>query len=299
VRKLEELLVPKADAVGYRLGWAEGVAGRVLESVPPTLTDVELSALDVEQLLTCPGLWTGTKLDVPFPSCAGELRHQLFHDVCVHYLATAAIWGTVHPLQFAKDYLAADRHFGALQATWLCLMSEEDRKELASELASCLTRLVSSWPGLLDSTAATIGPVRESLTVGGVRLLASHVDATVGVHRRGADAVWPGSVLLRFVAGEPTMKHVEEISLGVLVHTIATGCPPLRIVLYDLLADDGFGVDVERDWLETAIGMVRAAIRRLVQVRLHGVVEVEPGVHCVTCPLRSECDFGVSEEDKW
>jgi len=26
---------------------------------------------------------------------------------------------------------------------------------------------------------------------------------------------------------------------------------------------------------------------------------VEPGVHCVTCPLRSECDFGVSEEDKW
>jgi len=26
---------------------------------------------------------------------------------------------------------------------------------------------------------------------------------------------------------------------------------------------------------------------------------VEPGEHCVTCPLRSECDFGVSEEDKW
>jgi len=34
-------------------------------------------------------------------------------------------------------------------------------------------------------------------------------------------------------------------------------------------------------------------------VRLHGGVEVEPGVHCVTCPLKSECDFGVSEEDKW
>jgi len=129
-----------------------------------------------------------------------------------------------------------------------------------------------------------------------VRLLASHVDATVGAHRRGADAVWPGTVLVRLVAGEPTMKHVEEMSLGVLVHTIATGCPPLRIVLYDLLADDGFGVDVERDWLETAIGMARASIRRLVQVRLHGVVEVEPGDHCVTCPLKNECDFGSSRE---
>jgi hypothetical protein len=101
------LLAPKADAVGYRLGWAGEAAERIREAVPATLTDVELGALDVEQLLTCPGLWTGTKLDVPFPSCAGELRRQLFHDVCVHYLSTAAIWGTIHPLEFAKDYLAA------------------------------------------------------------------------------------------------------------------------------------------------------------------------------------------------
>jgi hypothetical protein len=299
MRKLEELLAPKADAVGFRLGWAEAAAERIREAVPATLTDVELGALDVEQLLTCPGLWTGTKLDVPFPSCAGELRRQLFHDVCLHYLSAAAIWGTIHSLEFARDYLAADKHFGALQATWLCLMSDDDRRDLASELASCLTRLVSSWPGLLDSSAATIGPVRDSLAIGGVRLLASHVDATVGVHRRGPEAVWPGSVLVRFVAGEPTMKHVEEMSLGVLVHTIATGCPPLRIVLYDLLADDGFGVDVEREWLETAIGMVRASLGRLVQVRLHGVVEVEPGTHCVTCPLKSECDFGSTDEDTW
>ena len=299
MRKLEELIAPQADAVGYQLGWAAEAAERIREAVPPTLTDVELGALDVEQLLTCPGLWTGTKLNVPFPSCSGELRRQLFHDVCVHYLSAATIWGTIHPLQFAKDYLAADAHFGALHAAWLCLMSADDRRDLTSELASCLTRLVSSWPGLLDSSVSTIGPVRDSLTIGGVRLLAGHVDATVGEHRRGADAVWPGSVLVRFVAGEPTMKHVEEMSLGVLVHTVATGCPPLRIVLYDLLADDGFGMDVERDWLETAVGMVRASIGRLVQVKLHGVVEVEPGDHCVTCPLKSECDFGIAEGDKW
>ena len=122
--------------------------------------------------------------------------------------------------------------------------------------------------------------------------MASNVDATVGVHRRGADAVWPGSVLVRLVAGEPTMKHVEEMSLGVLVHTMVTGCPPLRVVVYDLLADDGFGMEVERDWLEMAIGMVRAALGRLVKVRLHGVVEVEPGDHCGVCPLNTECDFG-------
>lgn len=41
--------------------------------------------------------------------------------------AAAPIGNTIHPLQFAKDYLAADAHFGALHATWLCLMSEEDR----------------------------------------------------------------------------------------------------------------------------------------------------------------------------
>jgi hypothetical protein len=122
------------------------------------------------------------------------------------------------------------------------------------------------------------------------------VDVTVGEHRRGADAVWPGSVLVRLMAGEPTMKHVEEMSLSVLVHAIVTGCPPSRIVIYDLLSDDGFGVDVERDWLEIAVGMVRAAIGRLVKVRLHGVVEVEPGDHCATCPLKTECDFGNCQE---
>ena len=56
MRKLEELLAPRADAVGYRLGWAAAAGERIREVVPPTLTDVELSALDVEQLLTCPGL---------------------------------------------------------------------------------------------------------------------------------------------------------------------------------------------------------------------------------------------------
>jgi len=295
-RRLEKLLASASEPVGYRLGWAAEVAGRIREAVPPNLGEVALASSDVEQLLTCPGLWTGNQVEGPFPNCAGELRRDLFRDVVLHYVATSAIWGAVHPLQFAKDYLAAEAHFPALQAAWLCLMSENDRTALQSELASCLTRTVSSWPSLLDTSAAALGPVQPSVNIGSVRLLASHVDVTVGEHRRGADAVWPGSVLVRLMAGEPTMKHVEEMSLGVLVHAIATGCPPMRIVIYDLLSDDGMGVDVERDWLEMAIGMVRVAIGGLVKVRLHGVVEVEPGDHCASCPLKTECDFGNCQE---
>ena len=235
-------------------------------------------------------------MEGPFPSCAGDLRKQLFHEVVLHYVATSAIWGPVHPLQFAKDYLGAEAHFSALQAAWMCLMSRDEREVLASDLAACLTRTVSSWPSLLDTSAATLGPIQPWVSIGSVRLLANNVDATVGVHRKGADAVWPGSVLVRLVAGEPTMKHIEEMSLGVLVHTTTTGCPPSRVVIYDVLSDDGFGMDVEREWLEMGIGMVRAAIGRLVKVRLHGIVEVEPGDHCATCPLKSECDFGNSRE---
>lgn len=71
-RRLEKLITPGDEPVGYRLGWASQVSDRIREAVPPNLGEVELAASDVEQLLTCPGLWTGTKLDVPFPSCANE-----------------------------------------------------------------------------------------------------------------------------------------------------------------------------------------------------------------------------------
>ncbi|NBN97133.1 MAG: hypothetical protein EBV41_05835 [Actinobacteria bacterium] len=225
------------------------------------------------------------------------LRRKLIHNITMEYLEHAMVWGPQKPIDYVHDYLTTEVNFDPLTATWLFLQNEFKRTELANELAMAIAYLLEAWPQITDATQVTFGPVLHSLSVGGVVLEANHIDVTFGDHRLGVEVMWPGAVLVRLVPGTPSPQELEEMRLGAVVHALATGCPPQRLVVFGLGSGKGIGMDVERDWLEMGMGGVMAAVEAIADIRNDRGVVVAGGEHCVQCPFNDSCD--VSEADEY
>ena len=110
------------------------------------------------------------------------------------------MWVAPSRIDFVREYLSNEVNFDPLTATWLFLLDELARTELANGLAARISLMVSSWPRVMDATQVSLGPVIENLSVGGVRLRGQHVDAVYGDSRLGVEVSWPDEVLVRFVA---------------------------------------------------------------------------------------------------
>ena len=295
--KLEGLVVPVMEPLGYRHGWAGEVNRRIAEAAQGAPVGLELGWTDVNKVLTCPGWWEATQTTDPLPPNIIDLHRSLIVDIATAYLEENAVWGAPSPIQFVREYLCNEVNFDPLTATWLFLLDEVARTELANGLAARISLMVSSWPQVMDATQVSLGPVIENLTVGGVRLRGEHIDAVYGDSRLGVEVSWPGAVLVRFVAERATPQHLEQMDIAALVHALATGCPPQRLVVYSLSTGDGIGMDVEREWLEMTIGGVISAVKEISKIYSHGVGELSPGSHCTLCPWSDEC--GVSEADEY
>jgi len=98
------------------------------------------------------------------------------------------------------------------------------------------------------------------------------------------------------VAERAIPAHVEQMDMAVLVHALATGCPPQRLVVYSLSTGDGIGMDVEREWLELTIGGVIASLDDIADVDANGVKELNPGEHCTLCPWKDECNESEADD---
>ena len=297
--KLEGLVVPVMEPLGYRHGWAGEVNRRIAEAAQGAPEGLDLAWTDVNKVLTCPGWWEATRTTDPAPPNIIDLHRSLIVDIATAYLEENAVWGAPSPIDFVREYLSNEVNFDPLTATWLFLLDELARTELANGLAARISLMVSSWPQVMDATQVSLGPVIENLSVGGVRLRGEHVDAVYGDSRLGVEVAWPGAVLVRFVAERATPEHLEQMDMAALVHALATGCPPQRVVVYSLSTGDGIGMDVEREWLEMTIGGVIAAIDDIKEIDAHGVKELNPDEHCVFCPWKDECAANESEADEY
>ena len=295
--KLEGLVVPVMEPLGYRHGWAGEVNRRIAEAAHGAPVGLELAWTDVNKVLTCPGGWEATRTTDPVPPNIIDLHRSLIVDVATAYLEENAVWGAPSPIDFVREYLSNEVNFDPLTATWLFLLDELARTELANGLAARISLMVSSWPRVMDATQVSLGPVIENLSIGQVRLRGQHVDAVYGDSRLGVEVSWPGAVLVRFVAERATPHHLEQMDLAALVHAFTTGCPPQRLVVYSLSTGDGIGMDVEREWMEMTIGGVISAVKEISKIDSHGVGELSPGSQCTLCPWRDECS--VSEADEY
>jgi hypothetical protein len=295
--KLEELVIPEVGPLGYPHGWTGEVVRRIQDAIPPDVGQLVLTSKSISDVLTCGGLWQGREIVTAMPDSVYWLQRKLIHDITMEYLEHAVIWGPQKPIEYVREYLSTEVNFDPLTATWLFLQNEFERIELSNELAASISYLLDAWPQITDATQVTFGPVLHNLSVGGVVLEAEHIDVTFGDHRLGVEVMWPGAVLVRLVPGTPSPRELEEMQLGAIVHSLATGCPPQRLVVFGLGSGKGIGMDVERDWLEMGIGSVMAAVNEIANMRNDRGVNVVGGEHCTRCPFSDSCD--VSEADEY
>lgn len=294
--KLAGLVVPVLEPLGYRQGWGLSTLARIGQEIPVDVGRLTLCQQDIDDVLNCGGLWQGKDETIEYPAYVFMLHRDLIVRVTREYLEAFIIGEVSQPIDFVHQFLGTEANFDALTATWLFLQNETARVELEHELTEAITNLLDAWPQIIDGTQTTIGPVLHDIAIGDVVLEVDAIDVTFGDHRVGAEVNWPGVVLVHFVAKVPTPKDLEDMALGALVHGITSGCPPQRLVVWGLQSGIGIGMDVERDWLELAIGGTQAAIKTIAKIRNDRGVEIMGGSHCFNCPLNRSCELSQVDE---
>ena len=141
---------------------------QVAEAAHDAPIGLELPWTDVNKVLTCPGWWEAMRTTDPVPPNIIDLHRSLIVDVATAYLEENAVWGAPSPIDFVREYLSNEVNFDPLTATWLFLQDELARTELANGLAARISLMVASWLQIMDASQVSLGPVVESLSVGGV-----------------------------------------------------------------------------------------------------------------------------------
>jgi hypothetical protein len=294
--KLAGLVIPVLEPLGYQQGWGMATVARIRKEIPEDVGRLILRQQNIDEVLNCGGLWQGREVATEIPAHVFLLRRDLIVRVAREYLEAAVIDEAPKPIEFVRGFLSTEANFDPLTATWLFLQSEFERVELENELAMAVAHLVEAWPQIVDGTQVTIGPVLEDIAIGEVVLSVDTIDVTFGDHRMGVEVNWPGTVLVRLVPQWPSPKELEEMALGALVHGIATGCPPQRIVVWGLQSGKGIAMDVEREWLEMAIAGTQLATQAIADMRNDRGVVVAGGEHCVQCPFNDSCYASEADE---
>jgi hypothetical protein len=294
--KLAGLVIPVMEPLGYQQGWGMATVARIRQEIPDDVGRLTLRQQNIDEVMSCGGLWQGREVASEIPAHVFLLRRDLIVRVAREYLEAAVIGEAPKPIEFVRGFLGTEANFDPLTATWLFLQSEFERVELENELAMAVTNLVEAWPRIVDGSQVTIGPVLEDIAIGDVVFNVDTIDVTFGDHRMGVEVNWPGTVLVRLVPQWPSPKELEEMALGALVHGIATGCPPQRLVVWGLQSGKGIAMDVEREWLEMAIAGTQLATQAIADMRNDRGVVVQGGEHCTMCPFSDSCDASEADE---
>lgn len=295
--QLATALEVEGTPLGYPPGWVEQLAGLLERAGSLSSDQICVDSLAMGEVLACEGLWEGKQNQQVEPHSAWTLRRELLHDLVLGFIRLHVDGWTISPLDYVHDRMTSDEVWDPLTEIWIHLMPEEKRLQLINEVVLVLSRLIDSWPQIVDGNRVRLGPVAREFGIGALMLQSASVDLVVGDHRVGPDALWPGAVLVRLVAGTVSPSVIETLSVDALIHAFATGCPPARVVVYSLTSGVGYGMDVERDWLRGVTGAVGAAAAAMTSVKNQEGVTVTPGAHCVLCPLKNEC--AASEADEY
>lgn len=292
-------LVNQGNApLGYPPEWVEGARRRIAEQAPFS-GSVVLSDPEIGQILTCEGLWQGERdlalETVESPSC---LQSRLTRELVKDWLVAMKGGDSGMPFHFVDDALNDFDSMDDGILRWIGPQSALERLETSCEISAVICRIAEELRFQALSDGLVLGPVANELDVDGVILQVTDVDLTIGSHRTSGEALWPGAVLVGFVPERPTAVDVDRLGFGALVHTLATGCPPGRVVSYGLLSGQGIGLDVERDWLDMALGGVLASIPKVMRLDNGEEPLLEPGDHCAKCPLAGECPFSQVEDNR-
>ena len=150
--KLAGLVIPVLEPLGYQQGWGTAAVARIRQEIPKDVGRLTLRQENIDEVLTCGGLWQVREVATEIPPHVFLLRRDLIVRVAKEYLEAAVIGEAPKPMEFVKNFLGTEANFDPLTATWLFLQTDFARAELEGELAMVIAHLLEAWPQIVDGT---------------------------------------------------------------------------------------------------------------------------------------------------
>ena len=131
---------------------------RIRQEIPDDVGRLTLRQQNIDDVVTCGGLWQGREIATEIPAHVFLLRRDLFVRVAREYLEAAVIDEAPKPIDFVRTFLGTEANFDPLTAAWLFLQNQFERVELENELAMAVAHLVEAWPQTRTTDSACIIP---------------------------------------------------------------------------------------------------------------------------------------------
>ena len=261
---------------------------RLLAAVPEG-THLRIDGTEVLQAITCGGLWDASQRSSMVPPSAAWLHMHLACQMAIEFVEATVAGNNQTPREFVREMLTADGRHDALTATWLLLLNEDNRAELCRTLTMLLERFASSWSAMATDNRIQFGPTAAEAVLGGLTLTGGHVDMTLN----GSDGQ---AILLAITPGAACEPMFDSIGVETVLHALATGSPPERVVGWGMGAGRGIAIDVTDQWFETRVSHIVIAARRIIEIRDEHRIRLDPGEHCASCPIGNICEISRADE---
>jgi|GEM_PF-1154645 len=297
---LGDLISAEGPTITWPSDWAPTIRQLVTTTSAGLGQPTNLDSASIEEVLTCPGWWVGQREVDEIGGIPGGLQLHLSRRVARSWLAenlTSA--PSVRPLTFAGQALERIARTEGIVGRSLRNMSAAALTELRSELAMMLATLDADWPNRVELEHFLPSGVSTRTRLGRVTLNSDLVDATVGQARQSGDVIEAGATLVSLTLSAPTLTRLEGLGISALLHGLRTGCPPARIVSWNLSTGTGIAGTVDESFVAMWLGRVCEATRRISEIqswfepRLHG------GEHCQICPMFDMCPSADRSEYAW
>lgn len=299
-RTLGELISADGPSETWPADWAASMRQTITTTSAGLGQPTTLDSASIEEVLTCPGWWVGQREADEFGGIPGGLALHLNRHVARRWLAeNLGSSPSVRPLTFAGQVLQRIAAGDDLVGRSLRTMSAAQLAELRSELAVMLMRLDTDWADRSALEQFMPGGLSTRTGLGRVTLISDLIDATIGLASRSGDEMTAGATLVSFTLSAPTLTRLEGLGPAVLLHGLRTGCPPARIVSWNLATGTGIAGTVDESFVAMWRGRVCEATRRISEIqswfepRLHG------GEHCQICPAFDMCPSADRSEYAW
>lgn len=288
-----------ADLV-WGADWAR-CAKRLFSTVSAGLGEpVALSSQSVREVLTCSGWWESRREFDQYDLPADGVKVQVVRAIVRRWLAANLDGGQqVRPLLFAGQVLRRFSDSNSVFGRWVRLLSSTELAEFRSEVAVLLARLDVDWQQRNRSLSVVPGSLLSRARFGSLALTSNVVDATIGAASLSGSGFVAGSTLLSFASSPSLSSQLDELGVAAVLHGLRTGCPPARIVMWDLVSGSGVAQTVDNDFVSLWCQQICEATRRISEIQSFFEPRLHGGPHCQKCPNFEYCPNADRDEYAW
>lgn len=297
---LGDLIASDGPTITWPADWALTIRQLLTTTSAGLGQPTTLDSASIEEVLTCPGWWVGQREVDELGGIPGGLLLHVSRQVARAWLAENVTSApSVRPLTFAGQALERLSRSEGVLGRSLRNMSAVEVAELRAELAMMLVTLDADWPGRSGLTQLVPRGLSTRTRLGRLTLTGDLVDATVGEASRSGDVLHAGATLISFTLSAPSATRLEGLGPSTLLHGLRTGCPPARIISWNLATGTGIVGAVDENFVAMWRDRVCEATRRIGEIqswfepRLHG------GEHCQICPAFDHCPSADRSEYAW